>query len=292
MSTTACTASYVTIDDALAFVEVWGEGQPVLCIHTAGQSGVQYRGVSAELAALGYQVIVPDLPGHGRSEPHRDGTVDSLSTYAQWLIKLLDHLGVDAPVVVGCSIGGKLTLDISSRLGDRVRAAVAMAANADQGHVNVRSLRRELEDIAAPSRSDRTYFGTLAVVGSSVSQQRRELIARMHCREDPQVSISDLLGWGSHDILEQLPAITAPTYVIAGSDDLWISTDSVRRAAQQIPQGKYLQIEGIGHYPMEEMVDFAPKVHGWIQELCREDRRGHRSTTEPGTRPVDAGAGN
>lgn len=279
MNTPSCTATYLSVDDALAFVEVWGQGQPVLCIHTAGQSGVQYRHAAAELAQLGYQVIVPDLPGHGRSEPHPSGPVTSLGTYAQWCIRLLEHLGVSNPIVLGCSIGGKIALDIAARLGDNVRAAIAMAANADHGHVNVRSLQRELQDIAAPSRSDRTYFGTLAVVGSTVPDDRRELIARMHCREDPQVSISDLLGWGAHDIRQDLPRITAPTYVIAGTDDLWISAASVQRAAEQIPQGRYLELEGIGHYPMEEMTDFAGRVHQWVRELVGTDHRN--ATPEP-----------
>lgn len=260
---------YLDIDGTLGFVEDWGQptAEPVLCIHTAGQGGVQYRRVAPQLAALGYRVIVPDLPGHGRSEPHSGGPVTDLGDYSVWLTRVLDELGVDRINVVGCSIGGKLTMDLAVRLGDRVITAVAMAASADTGHVKLNALYRELEDTAAPSRSDRTYYGTLAVVGGSVSADERELIARMHCREDPQVSTSDLIGWGNHNILDQLPTVTAPTIVIAGEDDLWISTAAVRAAAERIPNGRYLQLPGIGHYPMEEMSDFAVRVDGWISEL-------------------------
>lgn len=260
---------YLEIDGALGFVEDWGDiaAEPVLCIHTAGQSGVQYRRAAPQLAARGYRVIVPDLPGHGRSEPHPDGPVTSLGIYSQWLTRMLDNLGVDKINVVGCSIGGKITLDLAVRLGDRVFSAVSMAATADAGHVKLHALKRELEDVAAPSRSDRTYYGTLAVVGQSVSRGQRELIARMHCREDPQISQSDLIGWGNHDILNQLHTVTAPTYVVAGEDDLWISAEVVRNAAEHIPNGRYLQLPGIGHYPMEEMTDFGIQVDAWIREL-------------------------
>lgn len=270
MSPLSGTATYLTIDDTLAYVESWGDGEPIFCLHTAGQSGVQYRHCLEGLVELGYRVIVPDLPGHGRSEPHRDGPVTSLSVYAQWCVELIRRLELENPVILGCSIGGKLALDVASRMGTEIRSVISMAANADNGHVNVRSLTRELQDIAAPSRSDRTYFGTRAVVGAKVSEQRRELIARMHCREDPEVSISDLLGWGGHDIRGALAGIAVPALVIAGTDDLWISLDSVRRAAQMIPRGTYLQLEGIGHYPMEEMTDFAAQAHGWITQLDRQ----------------------
>lgn len=259
-------ASYLRIDGAMAFVEQWGSGLPVFCVHTAGQSGVQYRETAAELAARGYRVIVPDLPGHGRSEPYITGAVTDLSCYAQWCIEVMTALEVRQPVVIGCSIGGKIGLDIAIRMGDDIHSVIAMAANADRGQANVAGLRRELEDISAPSRSDRTYYGTRAVVGSAVTAERRELIARMHCREDPQISTSDLIAWGNHDILDKLQDIAAPAHLVAGSDDLWIDAASVERAAAKIPGARYTYLDGIGHYPMEEMPDFAERAHIWIKE--------------------------
>ena len=41
-------------------------------------------------------------------------------------------------------------------------------------------MERELEDSTAPNRSDRIYLGTLAVVGGTVPEARRQLIATMH----------------------------------------------------------------------------------------------------------------
>lgn len=259
-------ATYLEIDGSLSFVEQWGSGQPVFCIHTAGQSGVQYREAAAGLAQLGYSVIVPDLPGHGRSEPAVDGPVTSLGDYAAWCVKVMERLGIERPVVIGCSIGGKIALDIAARMGDSIHSVIAMASNADRGHANMASLLRELEDISAPSRSDRTYHGTKAVVGGKVPEARRELIARMHCREDPQVSTSDLIAWGRHDILECLGNISAPAHLVAGSDDLWINAASVELAASKIPGARYSFLEGIGHYPMEEMEDFAILADAWIQD--------------------------
>lgn len=272
---TSLRAHQLELDGRLVFVQDWGpiDGLPVLAIHTAGQSGVQYRDAARALTAHGYRVIVPDMPGHGHSEQAPGGPVTDLGDYAQFCIRALDALDVDRPVVIGCSIGGKITLDVGIRMGDRVRALVAMAANADRGHVNVAAMRRELNDISTPSRSDRTYWGTRAVVGSAVPEPRREIIARMHRREDPDISHSDLIGWGTHDIFERLPEITAPAHLVAGSGDLWIDPETVRRAAAQIPGAQYTLLEGIGHYPMEEMPDFAPVLHGWIQDALASDAR-------------------
>ncbi|WP_166969178.1 alpha/beta fold hydrolase [Brevibacterium atlanticum] len=260
-------AHQLLIDGRSAFVEDWGDlsSTPLLALHTAGQSGVQYRDVAPRLAEVGYRVIVPDLPGHGRSEPCAGDPVTDLGDYAQFALSVIDLLGIEKFSVVGCSIGGKITIDLVTRAGSRIYAAVAMAAGAGSGRVSVRSLKRELVDIAAPSRTERTYWGTDAVVGKSVSADRRNMIARMHCREDPIVSNSDLIGWGNHDVRGLLSDISCPVRLVVGSDDLWIDSDEVRRDASSIPRGHFELIDGIGHYPMEEMPDFADFVDTWLR---------------------------
>lgn len=257
-------AHYVEVGGYLAFVEDWGEGQPLFCIHTAGQSGVQYRYAAANLAALGYRVIVPDMPGHGRTEPRPGGAVTSLGDYAAWCVSVIETLELETPVVIGCSIGGKISLDVATRMGDKISAVIAMAASAEPGQINVSGLMRELEDVAAPSRTDRTFYGTRAVVGSKVPDDKRELIARMHCREDPEISTSDLIAWGTHNVFDQLKNIAAPAHLVLGSDDLWVNLAAVKRAAAEIDGAEFTYLDGIGHYPMEEMQDFAEFVHNWL----------------------------
>lgn len=264
-------AEYRGLAGSLAFLEDIGAGRPVLCIHTAGQSGVQWRRVGGALARLGRRVIVPDLPGHGRSEPAPGGPVRDLGAYAAWCAELIEALGLDRPYVVGCSIGGKIALDLACRLGEKLSGVVAMAADAGldpaAGRAMARGLERELEDSAAPSRTDRTYYGTLAVVGRAVPAERRRLIADMHRRENPGVSTSDLIGWASHDVWAGLPSVRCPVHLVVGGDDLWVDAARVRRTADLIPGARYTLLDGIGHYPMEEMDDFAAVLDGWLGEL-------------------------
>jgi len=264
-------AAYREIDGALAFHEDIGQGRTVFCIHTAGQSGVQWRHAGAALARRGYRVIVPDLPGHGRSEPPTTGAISDLRDYARWCERLMDELELEQPYVVGCSIGGKIAIELACSMGARLAGAVAMAADAGMpkaaGQAMRRGLLRELEDCAAPSRSDRTYFGTLAVVGRNVAQARRQLIADMHRREDPIVSNSDLIGWASFDAWSRLESARCPVHLVAGDDDLWIDAQAVRRTAQAMPRARYTLLEGIGHYPMEEMENFDAVLDGWLQDL-------------------------
>ncbi|MEJ2870936.1 alpha/beta hydrolase [Actinomycetospora sp. OC33-EN08] len=267
---------YLTVGGALAFVEdhrVPGapDAPAVLCLHTAGQSGAQWRHVAPELAAAGYRVVVPDLPGHGRSEPAPSGPVDDLGAYAAWLLALVDTMGLERFSVAGCSIGGKIALDLAVRASARLDAVVAMAADAwTGGRPSVKGLRRELADVAAPSRSDRTELGTYAVLGRAVDPARAALIATMHRREDPVVSNSDLIGWASHDLREQLGAITCPLHLVVGADDLWLDAERVRWTASRVAGARCTVLDGVGHYPMEEMPGFAAVLDGWLRELTAD----------------------
>lgn len=263
-------ADYLDIGGALAFVEQHGApgAPPVLCLHTAGQGGVQWRHVGGALAARGYRVVVPDLPGHGRSEPAPGGPVTDLGAYAAWCLELVDRLGLARPYVVGCSIGGKIALDLGCRAPDRWAGVVAMAADAwTGGRPAERGLRRELSDVAAPSRTDRTHLGTLAVVGRSVPRERAELIATMHRREDPAVSTSDLIGWTTHDLRDRLERLTCPAHLVVGTDDLWLDPEAVRWAAGRIPGARCTVLDGVGHYPMEEIEGFDEVLDGWLRAL-------------------------
>jgi pimeloyl-ACP methyl ester carboxylesterase len=263
-------ADYLEVAGTRSFVLEEGDGQPVLCLHTAGQNGVQWRDVQSDLAALGYRVVVPDLPGHGRSEPAAGGPVRDLGVYASWCEDLMDRLGMQRPFVVGCSIGGAITLHLAVRRGDRLAGALAMAADGGRSagaRLTVSGLERELVDAAAPSRSDRTYFGTLAVVGRRVPHRKAQLIATMHRREDPHIATSDLIGWATHNVRSRLSEIACPTHLVVGDDDLWLDPEDVRRDAGLIPDARYTLLPGIGHYPFEELDAFAETLDGWLKDL-------------------------
>lgn len=270
-------AHYLQIDGSLAYVETGAPtvadlGTTVVLLHTAGQSGVQYRRVVPRLNQLGYRTIVPDYPGHGRSEPAVDGPITDLGEYAEWVLRVLDRLPVESAdlVVAGCSIGGKIAIDLATRMDGRLAGAVAMAASAGPGIGNRRALLRDLEDVATPSRAERTQLGTRAVVGAAVSSELRELIATMHRREDPVISASDLLGWTSHDVTGRLADIECPLVLVGGSDDLWLDLDAMRETAASVKRSTTVVLDGIGHYPPQEMTDFADVLHGWIQDCLAQ----------------------
>lgn len=106
-----------------------GRGVPgttgVVVVHSLASSPAATRPLGQRLAAAGYAVEVPVLPGHGTSPQDLAGT-----RYRDWrdaVERLVDHLGdrCDRVVLVGHAAGGTLVLDLASARPDDV-AAVAV----------------------------------------------------------------------------------------------------------------------------------------------------------------------
>lgn len=260
-------ATWLTIRDTQVYVEVAGSGTPVFCVHTAGQSGLQYREVLQRLPSYGFQVIALDLPGHGRSLPATDGPITDLHEYAEICWDVVERLSLDRPLLLGCSIGGKIVLDLCVHHGGQVRGAIAMEADAHNGALSVAGLRRSMSDAASPSQGDRTYFGTLASIGVAIPEERAELIAGLHRREDTLITSSDLIGWTTHDVTEGLAGVDCPLLVVAGADDFWVNAARCRHVAETVARGEFLLLDGVGHYPMEELADFPERLAGWLEAL-------------------------
>ena len=96
---------------------VAGEGEPLLLVHGLGGAAANWLAL-APLLRTGRRVIVPELPGHGGSEPLP--AAPSLNAYADRLALLLD----EPAAVVGHSLGGAIALRLAIRRPDLVRALV------------------------------------------------------------------------------------------------------------------------------------------------------------------------
>lgn len=107
----------VTRPDGLGAVrvhcKVLGEGPPLLLVHGLMTSSYSFRYVGRALSAR-YRVVVPDLPGAGRSEAPGDLSC-APSAVADLLAALIRELGQGAPYVVGNSLGGYYSLWLAAR---------------------------------------------------------------------------------------------------------------------------------------------------------------------------------
>jgi pimeloyl-ACP methyl ester carboxylesterase len=123
------TGETVNINGIDIYYEVYGEGKPVLLLHGGLANGDHWVNVIPALTEAGYQAIVMDSRGHGRSS--FDETPISYEVMASDVLGLMDHLGIDKADLVGWSDGGIIGLEIALTHPERLNKVVAYGANFD-----------------------------------------------------------------------------------------------------------------------------------------------------------------
>ena len=109
------------------FVAERGSGPPVLMLHGGGPgaSGVSNYGRNIEALSERFRVIVPDMPGYGRSTKGVDRN-DPFGDLANGMIGLLEVLGLERVHLVGNSLGGACALRLAIERPDLAARLVLM----------------------------------------------------------------------------------------------------------------------------------------------------------------------
>jgi pimeloyl-ACP methyl ester carboxylesterase len=107
--------------------EVTGQGRPVVLLHGFPDSGRLWRHQVPALADAGFQVIVPDLRGYGRSDKPEDVEAYSMMFLAGDVLAVLADLGIARAHVVGHDWGAALAWGLASLAPDYVDHLVTLS---------------------------------------------------------------------------------------------------------------------------------------------------------------------
>jgi pimeloyl-ACP methyl ester carboxylesterase len=116
---------------------VGGEGPPLVVVHGLGGAAVNFT-LLAPLLGRRHRVLIPDLPGHGRSDPLE--RADDLTAYADHVAALAELEGMFPAPLVGYSMGGVIALRLAV---SRPKSVTGLALVAAAGIVSV-SRRAEI----------------------------------------------------------------------------------------------------------------------------------------------------
>src|SRR5690349_14715659 len=125
------------------YCTTYGEGAPLLLVHGLGVSGAVFEPLIPTLAAR-YQLIVPDLRGHGRSR--RLPGPDSAARMAADIENLLDLLGVGRCFALGYASGGAVVQQLAHDHAGRLRGLVLACSYAR----SAATLREQIENRLRP----------------------------------------------------------------------------------------------------------------------------------------------
>lgn len=258
---------YLTVDGHRIFVDEIGAGEHgnILCVHTAGMSSLEWRFFLPHFGRLGYRVVAPDLPGHGRSLLRQWKPIESVEEYGEILRGLVKTLNLSRPVLVGCSIGGDIVLDMGARHPEEWAAIVCCEAGMRNQTFPGDFLDRGREDAGIPGFHEFTFYRTATLCGRGSPSERAREIQWLRRRGDPKIMIHDLLAWNRHDLTSMVSGISVPTLLVRGADDSGISQEAVEQTSKAIPGAELTVLPGVGHFPMTEHEGFAQVVESFLR---------------------------
>lgn len=241
------------------YVESAGEGIPVLLQHTAGSDNRQWRHLlSDDDFGRRFQFFAADLPGHGKSLP-ADGELWwdrqyrlTRDFFMRFQVALAEELGLERPVFIGCSIGGHLAADLALDYPGRFRACIGL-----QGSVHTPAGEGTLEMLDNPRVGNQYAAGLMYGLTSPESPEaRRREVAWIYSQAAPGIFRGDLHYYTvEHDLRERAAAIDTgrtPLYIMSGTYDWSSTTENSRALAALIPRCRFIEMPGLGHFPMAE----------------------------------------
>lgn len=277
MTDALLTETTVSVDGKNIFYAETGTGPVVVLLHGGGPgaSGVSNYSRNIDALASSYRVIIPDLPGYGRSSKGIDQT-DPFGYLADTIRGLLDELGIDKAHFVGNSYGGACALRLALDTPNRVDRMVLMGPG---GIGTTRGLPTPgLNSLLSyytgdgPTRDKLETFIRQFLVFDGAAVPNAVIDERFQASVDPEVVADPPLrrpsGRGALKTLwrmdftrdKRLATLPTPTLVVWGDADKVNKPSGGPMLAKTMPNCDLLQVANAGHWVQWERADFFNSV--------------------------------
>jgi 3-oxoadipate enol-lactonase len=242
-----------------------GAGLPIVFLHPTPLDRDYWRPLVARLGPL--RAIIPDLRGHGVSELGSglptglfarvpDAPALTMAQLATDILALLDHLGLESAVFVGCSIGGYVMLELWRRAPERMRGLAFVCSKPQPDAEANLEKRASTIALARAGEAAKVFDGNAQnLVGATTRARRPEVVAEVRARMTLTAEALVAVQAGLAIRPDSAPtgaAITAPVLAIAGGEDVAVSPVEME-AFRAAPGGcQYHVLADAGHFAAYE----------------------------------------
>lgn len=214
--------------------------------------------------ASDYQIVIPDLAGHGET-PYDESWSYSMPAQAKRVVALMDELNIEQAHFIGNSMGGFLTATLAINYPDKTLSAVMMDAAGvmspepsdlykmlEQGNNPfLVHNRKEFDDFFAMTMHKRPFMPDIAI--EAISNKY------INSRDQLEKIFNDFSQ--SDDVENDLDKIIAPAMVWWGDHDRLLDVSAVPVWEAGIANVQTHIFEGVGHMPMMEVPKESARVY-------------------------------
>jgi pimeloyl-ACP methyl ester carboxylesterase len=245
----------VQVGDVDVAYEVQGEGDPFVLVHGSTGGGAHWAQVAPGLT--GFSLVLPDYAGGtGTTDPGGPLEVDDL---AEQVLAAAEAAGAERFHLAGWSLGAVVAAVVAARAPARVRslALVNGWARTDARlrftmDLWQRLLAADPALFARYSFADGLTAETFELLGPAVEDLVPVTAGMFSAGSARHAELNQRI-----DITDRLAAISAPTLVVGGSEDRWITIEHSRHLADEIAGARLVEL-ACGHLvPTERATELA-----------------------------------
>ena len=246
------------------YLRTGGDYPPLVALHGLLGSGACLAPLASTLENA-FDVVLPDARGHGKSSAPSKGYL--YRDLAGDVVELIERLNLDAPILLGHSMGGMTAAVVAGQLGSAVSGVILV----DPTFISPEWQREVFEsDIAEEQRR-------------SLASSRSDLLARAHLRNpyrsaeilerlvdarlQASMSAFEVLTPPNPDYRELIRSISAPTLLVIGNKGV-VSIDTSRELQKLNPLVRYELITDGGHgLPYDQPERLGVEIMSFLRPL-------------------------
>ncbi|MCR5295712.1 MAG: alpha/beta hydrolase [Lachnospiraceae bacterium] len=257
----------IAIGDTDMYYAAFGTGEKVLVVLPGLSDGLATVKGKAFLLAAPYQKHLKDYTVYMFSRKNKMPEGYTISDMADDQAAVMKSLGIRGACICGVSQGGMIAQSIAINHPEMVSKLV-LAVTAPYANDVVKNAVTSWIEMA--KRGDHTALMTDAaekMYSRKYLNRNRNLfplLARFTKPADYERFFRNAYAILDFDVREELSKITAPTLIIAGSDDKTVGNDAARELKAGIDGSELIVYEGLGHGAYEEAGDFYERIFAFF----------------------------
>ncbi len=227
----------------------------VVFVHGASNDHSVWALQSRYFAHHGQNVLAVDLPGHGRSA---GAALESVERIGEWIIALLDAIGVQRAALVGHSLGALATLDATARHPSRVSRMALLGPSVPMPVADAlldaakRNDHVAFEFIVGWSFSPGDLLGGNRLPGVWMAGNALRLMERSR----PGVLYADLLACHRYDGgLGAAASVACPSLLVIAERDQMAPCGNATALIETLTDRRVVALRDCGHSMMAEAPD-------------------------------------